>query len=219
MLGRSSPSTHIDTHATSISDNSYLIETSKKNKETSKHRRSCLPVCSLTALVTQHMERLAPGVLALYTKHKQDIDVARGCGVAAGGRYALLLVLRVLHALRATTGMQALRGVAARCWLYCGCMWLCAVGVLYNTCCQWPGVWIHMSSVGPHLRCLPWFVCYSVLAEIFGSLQCSEIGKIENVVFQTFVTHLPGRQERPEYECRPPCSKQPQEKNCYHVIC
>lgn len=131
MLGRSSPSTHIDTHATSISDNSYLIETSKKNKETSKHRRSCLPVCSLTALVTQHMERLAPGVLALYTKHKQDIDVARKCGVAAGGRYAAATSYDVL---RATTSMQALRSSLLLAVLL---LLLCAVGVsLYNTCCQ-----------------------------------------------------------------------------------
>lgn len=43
---------------------------------------------------------------------------------------------------------------------------------------------------------------------------------VNNVVLQILqITHLPGRLERPEYECRPPCSTPQKQKVTEHVSC
>lgn len=43
---------------------------------------------------------------------------------------------------------------------------------------------------------------------------------VNNVVLQILqITHLPGHLERPEYECRPPCSTPQKQKVTEHVSC
>lgn len=70
-------------------------------------------------------------------------------------------------------------------------------------------------SVSPSSGLLKTLRCSTKLAKK------DKIDKIvNNVVLQILqITHLPGRLERPEYECRPPCSTPQKQKVTEHVSC
>lgn len=74
---------------------------------------------------------------------------------------------------------------------------------------------ISSTSVNPSSGLLKSLWCSIKLAE-----KVKIVKIVNNVVLQSLhITHLPGRLERPEYECRPPCSTPQKQKVTEHVSC